>query len=125
MNSRTPQYFREHAAECERLAKEAVDPHNREIFLYAAAKWRMLAAEEAGPTHTSTTRRQASFIRRLNLMANEAELRRELAHMRALAETTTDALARAEVQLLIGELEERLRQSGNGAAMVVASPGSV
>jgi hypothetical protein len=48
MNSRTPQYFREHAAECERLAKEAVDPHNREIFLYAAAKWRMLAAEEAG-----------------------------------------------------------------------------
>jgi hypothetical protein len=58
-------------------------------------------------------------------MANEAELRRELAHMRALAETTTDALARAEVQLLIGELEERLRQSGNGAAMVVASPGSV
>ena len=57
-------------------------------------------------------------------MKNQAELRRELAHLHVLAEMTTDDQVLAEISKLVQELEERLRQSGNGAAMVV-TPGSV
>ena len=57
-------------------------------------------------------------------MKNQTELRRELAHLHVLAEMTTDDQVLAEIGKLIQELEERLHQSGNGAAIVV-TPGSV
>ncbi len=42
----TPEEFRERAAECERLAQESFRPHDREVMLYAATRWRELADEE-------------------------------------------------------------------------------
>jgi hypothetical protein len=36
------------AEECERLAAECVAESNRAILLYAAGRWRKMAAEEAG-----------------------------------------------------------------------------
>ena len=57
-------------------------------------------------------------------MENETEMRREIAHLRVLAAMSTDRLVLAELELLIKELEERLRQSGNGASIILA-PGSV
>jgi hypothetical protein len=45
----TPQYFRERAAECQRLAEEIADPKNRETLLYVATRWRALADEDDPP----------------------------------------------------------------------------
>jgi hypothetical protein len=42
---RTAEYYLECAAECERLASEAVTEENREILRQLAARWRALAAE--------------------------------------------------------------------------------
>ena len=41
-----PRYFRERAAECERLAAECVDPRARETLRYVASRWRALADED-------------------------------------------------------------------------------
>ena len=57
------------------------------------------------------------FRLRINPMKNETELRREIAHLRALASMITDSRVSAEIELLIQELEEQLRQSGNGSAI--------
>jgi hypothetical protein len=57
-------------------------------------------------------------------MNNEAEMRHEIAHLRLLASKSTDSFLFAEIELLIQELEERLRNSGNGSSIVV-TPGSV
>jgi hypothetical protein len=51
-----PREFRERAAECERLAEEAVRLRDREIMLYAATRWRQMAAEE----EARALRRQAT-----------------------------------------------------------------
>ncbi len=40
-------YFRERAAECERLATEVQDPRARETFLYVASRWRALIEADA------------------------------------------------------------------------------
>ena len=48
MSQKNLKSFLERAAECERRAKKAVDPKNREMFLYVASRWRNLAAEEEG-----------------------------------------------------------------------------
>jgi hypothetical protein len=42
----TPAEFREHAADCERLAELAMVPERRAVFLSIAAKWHQLANEE-------------------------------------------------------------------------------
>ena len=56
-------------------------------------------------------------------MSNEAEMRHEIAHLRVLASNSTDSLLLVEIELLIDELEERLRNSGNGSSIVLG-PGS-
>jgi hypothetical protein len=38
--------FRQRAVECERLAEESFRPHDRQVMLYAAERWRELADEE-------------------------------------------------------------------------------
>ena len=43
---RTPQEFRERAAECERLAASAPTPETRETMLYVASRWRAMAEED-------------------------------------------------------------------------------
>jgi hypothetical protein len=46
---RTPAYYLERAAECERLADEAVTQENKSILLELATRWRALAAEGTSP----------------------------------------------------------------------------
>lgn len=46
MTPRTPQDFRERAAECERLAELASRPETRETLLYVASRWLALAEED-------------------------------------------------------------------------------
>jgi hypothetical protein len=46
MTPKTPQDFRERAAECERLAEKAIRPEYRETLLYVASRWRALAEED-------------------------------------------------------------------------------
>jgi hypothetical protein len=41
----TPEYYRERATECERLADKAGSAEIREIMLYLAMRWQVLAAE--------------------------------------------------------------------------------
>jgi hypothetical protein len=41
-----PRIFRERAAECERLAAETKNPHDRETLLYVASRWRAMADED-------------------------------------------------------------------------------
>jgi hypothetical protein len=48
MSPKTPQDFRERAAECERLAETAKNPATRETLLYLASRWRALAEEDEG-----------------------------------------------------------------------------
>lgn len=43
---RTPQDFRDRAAECERLAEQFANPAVRETMLHVAATWRRLADED-------------------------------------------------------------------------------
>ena len=57
-------------------------------------------------------------------MSNEVEMRDEIEQLRVLASNSTDSVLVAEIELLIQELEERLRNSGNGSSIVAAS-GSV
>jgi hypothetical protein len=57
-------------------------------------------------------------------MENEMKLRREIAQLRVLAATSTDAVISAQIELLIQELEERMRTLGNGSTSELA-PGSV
>jgi hypothetical protein len=42
----TATFFRQRAIECERLAEVSFRPHDREVMLYAAERWRQLADEE-------------------------------------------------------------------------------
>jgi hypothetical protein len=42
--------FRQRAVECERLAEVSFRPHDREVMLYAAERWRELADEEEART---------------------------------------------------------------------------
>jgi hypothetical protein len=47
---RTSHQYRDRAAACERLARDAVSPETRETMLYLAMRWRALADEaEAQP----------------------------------------------------------------------------
>jgi hypothetical protein len=48
MIPKTPQDFRERAAECQRLAEIAVNPETRETLFYVASRWRALAEEDEG-----------------------------------------------------------------------------
>ena len=64
------------------------------------------------------------FHPKANFMKNQAELRREIAHLRTLASMATDNNVLAEIGLVIEELERRLREAGNGSAEVLP-PGSV
>ena len=46
----TPQDYRDRATDCERVAQEAVSQETREIMVYLAERWRVLADEvEAQP----------------------------------------------------------------------------
>jgi hypothetical protein len=45
-NHSNPQECRDRAASCERLAKTATTPENREIMQYLARRWLALAEEE-------------------------------------------------------------------------------
>ena len=47
MSITTEEYVKR-AEECERLAGACISESNREILLYAAAHWRMLAEADAG-----------------------------------------------------------------------------
>jgi hypothetical protein len=47
-------------------------------------------------------------------MESEAEMREEVTHLQLLASMTTDATALMEIQTLIGELQRRIRERGNG-----------
>jgi len=40
------EYYRERAAECERLAAQATSPENRELLLYMAMRWQALAGHD-------------------------------------------------------------------------------
>jgi len=50
MQTQTPaervEYYRERAAECERLAAQSTSPENRELLLYMAMRWRALAGDD-------------------------------------------------------------------------------
>jgi len=48
---KTPQYLRERAAECARLAASATDPKVQEIMSYLAERWRGLAAADKAARH--------------------------------------------------------------------------
>ena len=41
-----PRYFRERAAECERLAEISRSPRDRETLLFVASRWRAMADED-------------------------------------------------------------------------------
>jgi hypothetical protein len=41
-----PQDFRDRAVNCEHLAETATSPEMREVMLYVASRWRLLAREE-------------------------------------------------------------------------------
>jgi hypothetical protein len=71
------------------------------------------------------TGRANLFRPRIKPMSNEAEMRHEIAHLRVLAAQSTDSSLLAEIELLIQELEERLRNSGNGSSIAVAPAGSL
>jgi hypothetical protein len=43
------EYYRERAAECERLAAQATSPENREILLSMSMRWRELAGDDVSP----------------------------------------------------------------------------
>ena len=48
MTPKTPQDYRDRAAECERLAADMWEPRARETLLYVASRWRAMAnADEA------------------------------------------------------------------------------
>jgi hypothetical protein len=44
------------------------------------------------------------------------DMRTEVAHLHTLATMTTDGAVLAEIQMLIDELERRIRRGGNGHA---------
>ncbi len=46
---RTPAYYRERAAECERLAGAVISDESRKIFQMLAARWRTLAEADEPP----------------------------------------------------------------------------
>jgi hypothetical protein len=46
MLPKTPQDFRDRAAECERLAVAATNPATRETLLYVACRWLALAEDD-------------------------------------------------------------------------------
>ena len=46
MHPKTPDEFREHADESERLAERASNPNTREIMIYLAQRWRNLAEQD-------------------------------------------------------------------------------
>jgi hypothetical protein len=98
---KTPQYCRDRAIECERLAETDTNPVNHEIMLYVAARWSALVEEGEA---------------RLKPREPEAPLRAEIAHLGSLARQLTDARTLAAIHGMIHELELRLHHGGNGAA---------
>jgi hypothetical protein len=61
MSPKTPEDFRERAANCERMAAKTKDRQVRETFLYIASKWRALAADdERERTRPSTSGKSLS-----------------------------------------------------------------
>ena len=48
--------FRERAEECEHLAEQSFRPHDRQVMLYAAERWRQLADEEEARTARESPR---------------------------------------------------------------------
>jgi hypothetical protein len=53
---KSPQYYRERAEACERLAEAALSPETGETMLYVASRWRALPEEEEAKTRPSKAR---------------------------------------------------------------------
>jgi hypothetical protein len=49
----SPEEFRERAAECDKLAAEATNPHAREVLYDAAQRWRFIANEIEAKTQSN------------------------------------------------------------------------
>lgn len=61
MSTAEAQEYLKRAAECERLAGACISEFNRNILLYAAASWRILAGEPRGASLSGEQRQRPSL----------------------------------------------------------------